>query len=316
MSRKPVSNPEDAALGKSQGNIGYNSNFRDQAFGHNLGRNVRVVEVLTHLAKMVVDGRQFPGHVECVAAERQNFSSPKTLTHMGMPAAPSQAAHFLPGQIRIGGQNIWEWALDSSTRRRLEFVFAQVEHLPVAFNQADSAAERKGEPCGLAAAFAAGCAAVIKQSDSPVEEPSRTADLTGTLPDPHSPAGRMLNWASMGIAHPDSPASRSSLAFLKNPGRHDRFSVLSLVAWGFEVWRSGAEEALRLAAAAKNDKPGLPPLEGNPFDGYTPESISRRSTADTRLWNRDDASRILQYYLEDQHQRTVPWARGVCGRSL
>jgi len=316
MDRKRVSDPQDAALGKFQGSIERISDFRSQAFNHNLGRNVRVVEVLTHLAKMVEDGRQFSGQVTCVAAERQNFSSPKNLTHLGLPAAPSQAAHFLPGQIQIGGQNIWEWAADRSTRRRLEFLFAEVEHLPVAFNQADSAAERKGEPCGLAAAFAGACAAVIKHSDSQIGEPPHRPGLTGAVPHPNSPAGRMFDWASMRTAHPDSPASKSSLAFLKNSGRRDHFSVLGLAAWGFEAWRSGAEEALRLAATAKNEKPGLPPLEGNRFDGYTAESISRRSTAGTRLWNQDDAARILQYYLEDQQQRTAAWARGVCSRLL
>src|SRR5262249_5746707 len=146
--------------------IDRNSNFREQALNHNLGRNVRVIKVLMYLARMVQDGCPLRGTVDCVAAERQNFSSSRTRTQMGLPTAPSQAAHFLPGQLRIGGQNVWKLASDYSTRSRLEFLFAEVEHLPIAFNQADSAAERKGEECGLAAAFASGCALLTRLSDS------------------------------------------------------------------------------------------------------------------------------------------------------
>lgn len=320
MERKQVSSPELAALGKFQGTIERISNFRDQALNHNLGRNARVVKVLTYLAKIIEDGCRLGGEVDCVAAERQNFSSPKTLTNMGFQAAPSQAAHFLPGQIQIFGQNVWELASDYSTRTGLEFLFAEVEHLPVAFNQADSAAERKGEKCGLAAAFAAACAVLIKQSDSQwIGEPRRVPGKLGAVPHPHSPAGRMFNWASMGVPHPHSPSAlRSDFGdrLLKKSGRHGNLSVMGLVVRGFEVWHSGAEDALKLAATAKRDKPGLPSLEGNPFDGYTPESISRRSTADNRLWNQDDVVRILQYYLEDQQQRTAAWARSVYSRSF
>jgi hypothetical protein len=93
-------------------------------------------------------------------------------------------------------------------------------------------------------------------------------------------------------------------------------SVAGLVAQAFEVWHNAAIEALEQAATAKGDKPGLPPLEGNAIEGYTAESISRRSTAESRLWNQDDAVRILQYYLEDQQQRTATWAESVFSRSL
>src|SRR5262249_32198519 len=108
MNRKRVSDPDRATLGEFQGTIDRNSDFRGQAFNHNLGRNVRVIKVLIYLARMVRDGCLLRGAVDCVAAERQNFSSSRTRTQMGLPAAPSQAAHFLPGQLRIGGQNVWE----------------------------------------------------------------------------------------------------------------------------------------------------------------------------------------------------------------
>ncbi len=328
MQRKRVSNQDLAALGKFQGTIDRNSNFRDQAFNHNLGRNVRVVKVLTYLAKMAQDGCRFIGAVECVAAERQNFSSPTTLTQMGHEAPPSQAAHFLPGQLQIGGQNVWELVSDYWTSSRLEFLFAEVEHLPVAFNQADSAAENKGEQTGLAAAFAAASAALITQAESL---------RTGAVPNPHSPTGKLFNWASVGLPHPDSPAARtfdwsalgaphpdspaalgSALGgvFLKKPGGNGELNIMALVPAAFAVWDGGAKDALAQAAKAKRAKPGLPPLVGDPFEGYTPESIEARSTADSSLWNQDDAVRILEYYLEDQQQRTPDWARGICGSSL
>ena len=337
MNRKRVSSPELAALGKSQGTIERISNFRDQARNHNLGRNLRVVRVLMHLARMAEDCCQLHGEVECVTAERQSFSSPRTGTQMGLPAAPSQAAHFLPGQIRVGGRNVWELASDYSGRSSLEFLFAEVEHLPVDFNQADSAAERKGERCGLAASFAAACAVLIKQFNSQwIGAPRRPLGELGFVPHPHSPVGRMFNWGSVGVPHPDSPAARVfdwSRFGMAHPGSPSTLSsdfgnwlqkksdpwgnlnAMGLVVQGFEVWHSGAKDALKLAATVKRDKPGLPPLEGNPFDGYTPESISRRSTAENSLWNQGDAIRILQYYLEDQEQRTAAWARGACGRS-
>lgn len=332
MNRKPVSDADLAALGKFQGTIERISNFRDQALNHNLGRNLRVVKVLTYLAKMVEDGCLLRGAADCAAAERQNFSSSKTGTHMGLPAAPSQAAHFLPGQIRIGGQNVWNLVSDYSTRSRLEFLFAEVERLPVAFNQADSAAERKGEQCGLAAAFAAACTVVTKQSSSQsIWEPRPVKRTLGATPHPRSPAGRTFHWASVEVPHPDAPAARLfdcstfGVPHLNSPsgnlmmnefGRDSNLSLVELVVRGFQVWNSGAKDALRLAATAKREKPGLPPLEGNPFDGYTRESISRRSTAESRLWNQDDAVRILDYYLEDQQQRTTTWARSACLSSL
>src|SRR3954469_15470843 len=133
--RKGVSDPNLAALGKFQGTIDRTSNFRDQALNHNLGRNVRVLKVLLYLARMVQSGCRLQGAVDCVAAERQNFSSSKTRTQAGLPAPASQAAHFLPGQLQVAGQNVWQFASDYSTRSGLEFLFAEVEHLPTAFNQ-------------------------------------------------------------------------------------------------------------------------------------------------------------------------------------
>lgn len=322
MGRRSISDPRLSALGKFQGRIERNANFRDQALNHNLGRNVRVLKVLMHLARMVENGCRLRGNVECVKATYQNFSSPRNRTVMGLPAGPGEAAHFLPGQIHIGGRNICELAPDYDTRSRLEFLFGEVEHLPVAFNQADTEAENKGEQCGLAAAFAAACAALIRQSDS-IGGPGHTRRRLDAVPHPHSPAGRVFLWVSAGVPHPDAPAARLfnwSASFgdrsVNEFGGHGGFSVELLVVQAFEVWSRGAKEALKRAVAAKREKPGVPPLEGNRFDGYTAESVSRRSTSEPKLWNRDAALSILEYYQEDQEQYTSDWARTMYPRLL
>jgi len=55
-----------------------------------------------------------------------------------------QAAHYLPGQIEINNDFPWRFLPNPNARQRLESLFAGVEHLPPAFNKADSAAEDKG----------------------------------------------------------------------------------------------------------------------------------------------------------------------------
>jgi len=330
--RKGVSDADLAALGKFQGSIDRISNFRDQALNHNLGRNVRVLKVLLYLMKMVQDGSRLQGAVECVAAERQNFSSSKTRTQAGLPAPASQAAHFLPGQLQVGGQNVWLFASPYSTRTGLEFLFAEVEHLPTAFNQADSVAENKGEKCGLAAAFASACAALIKQAEfqhtgqrftiaspvgnlpHPYSPAARYFDWSAySTPHPHSPAGKQVNWASAGVPHPNAPVTQFHHSI--EPAAHDNLPMGHVHA-AFEIWHRGAIPALQEAARGKRNKPGLPPLEGNRFDGYTAESIEVRSTAGDSAWNQDDAIRILEYYLQDQQERTADWARTATSRLL
>src|SRR5579864_4444591 len=161
MARKPVSDADLASLGAFQGTIDRNSNFRQQAFDHNLGRNTRVAKLLGYMALLRQAGVALAGNVECVAAVRQNFSSSQTMTHLDLPTGPMQAAHFLPGQLRIGGREIWQFAGNLATRGHIEFLFAEVEHLPLAFNQADTAAEAKGQAGGLCAALAHACTTLI-----------------------------------------------------------------------------------------------------------------------------------------------------------
>jgi hypothetical protein len=120
------------------------------------------MKLLAYLALIGQRGASLNGIIDCVAATRQNFSSSKSMTHMGLLTGPMQAAHFLPGEIRIGGRAIWEFATSPRTRANIEFLFTEVEHLPVAFNQADTAAEDRGQTGGLCSALVVACAALLR----------------------------------------------------------------------------------------------------------------------------------------------------------
>jgi hypothetical protein len=266
MTRQRVSDPNLRSLGKFQGNIDRNSNFLQQALDHNLGRNVRVAKLLGYLALLRQGGASLTGIIRCVAAQRQNFSSSKLMTHMNLPTGPTEAAHFLPGQILMGVDPIWSFAKNPITRGHIEFLFAEVEHLPAPFNHADTAAEAKGEAGGLCSALVRACKTLVGRRS------------TGRVPD-----GKIS---------------------------------LELVQAAYEDWHQDAVRALSSGAEKKLTKPGIPPLVGNPFDGYTAESISARSGASSGLWNRDDSLRILQYYLEDQQQRTWQWVTRDCREAL
>jgi hypothetical protein len=152
MARQTVSDAELARLGRFQGKIERNASTRQQAFDHNLGRNVRVIKLLAYLGLLRQTGTTVSGEIKCVAAIRQNFSSSQSGTHMGLPTGPIQAAHFLPGQVTIKGRPVWVYTKDPGTRGHIEFLFAEVEHLPAVFNQADTAAESNGRAEGLCAA--------------------------------------------------------------------------------------------------------------------------------------------------------------------
>jgi hypothetical protein len=265
MDRKPSSDQQLAELGEFQGTIDRSSNFRQQALDHNLGRNSRVAKLLGYIALMRQAGANFGGSVDCVAAAQQNFQSPEDLTHLDMPAGVHQAAHFLPGQVTIGGRRVQQFASNPRTQGHIEFLFGEVEHLPVVFNQADSAGEAKGRSIGLCAALSRGCATLI------------TRPMTG-----------------------------------KGPIRPGQGAIpMDLVQAGYEDWYRDSLTALRNAINSKESKVGIPALVGNRFDGYTPESIAARSNATQRQWNRDQSLRILQYYLEDQQQRSWRWVSGL-----
>ena len=269
MPRKPVSDAELRRLGKFQGAIERNANFRQQASNHNLGRNVRVVKLLAYLGLLRQAGKSFTGPIKCVAAVRQNFSSSQSGTHLSLPTGPMQAAHFLPGQITINGRPVWDYAKDAGTRGRIEFLFAEVEHLPAVFNQADTEAENKGQQGGLCSALTDACHTMV-----------------------HTPATPNAN-----------PAGTSRLAS-------------ALLQKAYEEWHRNAIAGLQNALTSKQSGESLPPLIGDPFAGYTAESIEARSTATASVWNREFSADVLAYYLEDQQQRHWPWVIGGCQSAL
>lgn len=120
------------------------------AIQHSTFRNDRVVRVLCFIGMLRGLGRiRDTAKVECIAAQRQHFSS----TH------GYQAAHYLPGQLRIDINYPWNLIQDARTRLQFEVLFADVEHLPADFNKADSAAEA----CGLKDAFARSGQALIQR---------------------------------------------------------------------------------------------------------------------------------------------------------
>jgi hypothetical protein len=265
MPRQPVSDADLARLGRFQGTIERNANFRQQASNHNLGRNVRVVKLLAYVGLLRQAGKPLAGPIKCVAAVRQNFSSSQSGTHMGLPTGPMQAAHFLPGQVTINGRPVWDYSNDPGTRGRIEFLFAEVEHLPAVFNQADTAAENKGQQGGLCSALTVAC---------------------------HT----MVNATGIATANP--------IATLRVP--------LGILEKAYEEWHKNAIAGLQNALTSKQSSESLPPLVGNPYEGYTAESIEARSTATPSVWNREFSADVLAYYLEDQRQRNWPWVMSGC----
>jgi hypothetical protein len=269
MARSPVADEELARLGKFHGTIERNANIRQQAFNHNLGRNLRVLKVLAYLDLLRQAGAPLSGVINCAAAIRQNFSSSQTGTQMGLLTGPMQAAHFLPGQINVDGQPLWFCAKEKATRGQIEFLFAEVEHLPAVFNQADSAAEMKGNEGGLCAALTTACQTMVQ-----VQVASAVKAIT--------------------------------------PSR----LATELLEKAYGDWHRKAITALQIALAGKRSGESLPPLGGNRFEGYTPESIAARSAAESSVWNREFSADVLKYYLADQQQRGWAWVVSGCQSAL
>jgi hypothetical protein len=152
---------------------------------------------------------------------------------------------------------------------RIEFLFAEVEYLPAVFNQADAAAEAKGQAGGLCAALTVACQKMA-----------------------HDPA--------VGGAKAIAPAGVR----------------MGLLEKAYEDWHKHAIAGLQNALAIKQGGESLPPLVGDPFEGYTPESIEARSEAEPSVWNREFSADVLKYYLEDQKQRNWAWVRSTCQLAL
>jgi hypothetical protein len=91
---------------------------------------------------------------------------------------------------------------------------------------------------------------------------------------------------------------------------------MELLEKAYHDWHKHAILALQNAMAVKQRGETLPPLVGDPFGGYTPESIAARSGANPSVWNRELSADVLKYYLEDQKQRSWVWARSGCQSAL
>jgi hypothetical protein len=84
--------------------------------------------------------------------------------------------------------------------------------------------------------------------------------------------------------------------------------ALTKSAW--EQWSEGASIGLRTAIASKAEKGVMPPLVKDADGNITPESLDARANASASEWNRDNAVRILAYYMEDQERRDWNWVVG------
>ena len=128
------------------------------AKSHTGRRNAIVLESLLGLSALASSAksagasgrlREVPtASASCTAALLQRHSYPQ----------PDQAAHFMPGQLRLNGVPVWEFVPHSVGRLYVMDMFADVERLHANFNRADSAAE--DGPGGLKA-LAGRCAALV-----------------------------------------------------------------------------------------------------------------------------------------------------------
>ena len=110
---------------------------RAMAHQHMVGRTERVVKLLVATASMAAAARRpgaserlrsfNVGHVDCSKGELQAVSYPD----------PDAAAHYLPGQIKIGGLPPWEFLTNLRQREFLMLLFQDTDRLRVAFNQTD-----------------------------------------------------------------------------------------------------------------------------------------------------------------------------------
>lgn len=124
------------------------------ARSHSLGRDRRVGQVMCYLSLMRSAGLiENSATVACTKAIRQHYSASR--------AEGKQAAHYLPGQLRINGLCLWEFIANRRTAQELEGLFGDVENLPTNFNKADSATEAYSSVVGLKESFAQSCRIVI-----------------------------------------------------------------------------------------------------------------------------------------------------------
>ena len=94
------------------------------AKSHSLGRDRRVGQVMCYLSLMrsaaLVENTAI---VTCTKAIRQHFSSSRS--------EGKQAAHYLPGQLRVNGRCPWVFIGNRPTAMDLEGLFGDVENKSV-----------------------------------------------------------------------------------------------------------------------------------------------------------------------------------------
>jgi len=160
MARKEVSSQHTMHAEVSQMIERFQSDLA-AARSHSQGRDRRVGQVMCYLSLMRSAGLIVNfATVTCTGAARQHFSSSR--------AQGKQAAHYLPGQLRINGRYPWDFIDDWRTAQELEGLFGDVEDLPADFNKADSAAEAYRSVEGLKQSFAQSCKIVV-QDPQPTE---------------------------------------------------------------------------------------------------------------------------------------------------
>ncbi len=111
------------------------TNDVSKAIGHSHSRNNHVVQAACFFSLIRSTAPDLArARVLIEAAQAQMFRS----------SSGYQAAHYLPCQLMINDRQPWLLVTAATARQKLEGLFADVEHLPAAFNKADSAAESKG----------------------------------------------------------------------------------------------------------------------------------------------------------------------------
>lgn len=158
MPRRTIPSPHHASNQEfSDKTVERFQTYSNKAMNHSMGRNARVVKILCYTSLLVGAGGITRASVASVsAAEFQNYKS----------EAGNQAAHYLPGQLKINSRNLSEFATSSVGKLQIETLFADVEDLPADFNKADTQAEANGKAVGLCAAFKAAVDYVIQHSNN------------------------------------------------------------------------------------------------------------------------------------------------------
>jgi len=133
------------------------------AKAHTAGRNARMLELLMGVSALASHARSANAAEGLRQVPGSSASCTRAILRRQWYRAPDQAAHFLPGQLRLDARPVWDYVPNSVGRLYLMDLFADVERLHANFNRADSAAENG--PVGLKA-LAAHCAHLIVRDAS------------------------------------------------------------------------------------------------------------------------------------------------------